>query len=432
MILAIDLGSTSFKAAVIDANLCVKGFSACEVQHRFASGGVVELDVAEADRAVQKAVRAALESAGLRPAKLHAVGVTSQAQTFTIVDERGRARMPFISWQDSRAGRTCEQLKRNRAVREFGRHCSFGSLVPALQICQLRHLRETRRGWPAADHSVTCLPTYFIGRWCEVRTIDENLAAMSGLYSLTMRKWWAAAVRLCGLRTGQLPKVIPIGAIAGHTGVGAAEFGLPKGIPAIHAGNDQTAGAYAARLDENRGLLVTLGTAQVAYTCADNMPRPNPDLVRGPFPGGRYYKMAADSYGGNVINWAKTILAGCKTDAQFFRLASQSPPGCRGLTYALDCSSGGTSWMNASFHHKPGDFARSVLESLARRMSELIRQLGVQTDQTAVLVAGGGSENPAWVRILSEMLGVKLEATEGRPCVGAARMALKTLQVNTH
>ncbi|MCW5552496.1 MAG: sugar kinase, partial [Verrucomicrobiae bacterium] len=44
-----------------------------------------------------------------------------------------------------------------------------------------------------------------------------------------------------------------------------------------------------------------------------------------------------------------------------------------------------------------------------------------------VFVAGGGSENPLWVRLLSDTLGVKLKVAEGRPCVGAARMAWRSL-----
>ena len=42
MILSLDLGSTSFKAAVVDENLQVHGFCARELRHRFAPGGKVD------------------------------------------------------------------------------------------------------------------------------------------------------------------------------------------------------------------------------------------------------------------------------------------------------------------------------------------------------------------------------------------------------
>jgi sugar (pentulose or hexulose) kinase len=427
VILALDFGSTSFKAAVLDERLRVHGFYASELQHRFAAGGRVELETAAATAALEKAIRAAITAAGIRAARLQAVAMTSQAQTFTLVDKAGRPRMPFISWQDTRAVCACEELRRSRAMRDFGRHCSFGSLVPPLLLCQLKHLRRTRPRFVGAVDIVVCLPTFFVQRWCGIAAIDENLAAMSGLYSLAMRAWWPDALRLCGLRSSQLPGLRPLGGIAGHTIAGAKEFGLPRGIPVILAGNDQTAGAYAARLDENHGLLATLGTALATCIYVETMPRPDPALIRGRFPGGGWYRMAAESCGGSVINWAKTILAGCETDEMFFKQAAQSPPGCRGLRFELSCDQSRGHWSNIGFHHSPSDFARSVLESLARRMSELIRQLAGRVERTPVLVAGGGSHHPLWVRILSETLAAKVKATDGRPLVGAARMAWKTL-----
>ncbi len=359
--------------------------------------------------------------------KLQVVAITSQAQTFTILDKKGHVRLPFISWQDSRAVRTCERLKQRSAMRDFGRHSSFGSLVPPLQLCQLRHLRETQPHWLASENTVVCLPTYFVYRWCGVAAIDENLAAMSGLYSLALRTWWPVALRLCGLQNRQLPEVHPIGSVVGSTVAGAADFGLPKGIPVILAGNDQTAGAYAARLDENQGLLLTLGTAQAAYLSTRTLPRSNPNLFRGPFPERGYYRMAADSCGGSVINWAKSVLAGCETDERFFAHAAQSPPGCRDLEFDLDVGHGLGGWKNIGLHHTSAEFARSVLECLTRRISRLVRQLGVRLERMPVFVAGGGSENPLWVRMLSDTFGVKLKVAEGRPCVGAARMAWRSL-----
>ncbi|MBI3852096.1 MAG: hypothetical protein HY298_17700 [Verrucomicrobia bacterium] len=427
MILSIDLGSTSFKAAVLDKELRVRGFFSHEVRHQFASGGKVELAVEEATSAVRKAIREAVASVGIRASKLRAVAVTSQAQTFTLIDKQGRPRMPFISWQDNRAVRSCERLKQTKSMHNFGEHCSFGSLMPPLLICQLKHLRETRPGFVTPDNVVVCLPTFFVHQWCGIAAIDENLVAMSGMYSLALRTWWPAALRVCGLRSRQLPELRPLGRIASHTNAGALEFGLPKGIPVVLAGNDQTAGAYAARLDEDHGLLVTLGTAQAAYAYLDTMPRPHPALIRGPFPDGRFYRMAADSCGGSIINWAKAILAGCETDKKFFNLAAQSPPDCRGLKFEPNCHESRGIWRNIGLDHTSTDFARSVLESLTHRMSELIQQLGVRLDRTQVFVAGGGSENPLWIRILSETLGVRLKVTEGRPVVGAGRMALKTL-----
>lgn len=416
MILAIDLGSTSFKAAVFDRRLRPISEGSHRLTHRYAHGRQVEIDVAS----VEATLRGAVAAAGVRDHAIRVIALTSQAQTFTLVDDRGEAQMPFVSWQDTRPVAACAELKRRLPA--FGRHCSFGEPIPGLQICQLRRVR------PGAGLMALKLPSYVLRRWTGESVTDNNIAAMSGLYSLVSGKWWPEALRACGMRESQLPRVIPVGAVAAETTAAARRFGLPAGVPVVLAGNDQTAGAYGAGLELNGALLLTLGTAQVAYRCAPRMPRPRPGLIRGPYPGGCFYGMAADSCGGSIVNWAKTVLADCGDDASFFAEAARAPRGCHGLVFeaALDAGRGG--WSQLGLHHTKADLARSVIESLSRRMAGLVREVGGAAKGGTARVAGGGSAQPLWRRIIAEELGARLEATDARPLRGAARMAARHLR----
>lgn len=418
MILAIDLGSTSFKAAVFDAKLQETGFGAHRLQHRFEAGGRVEFDVA----VVEAAVRGALRTAVARNHEIEAVAITSQAQTFTMLDEHGAAQGPFISWQDCRATAACEALRRK--LPDFGAHTSFGTLVPCHQLCQIRHLRPSRRLRPVA------LPSYVLMLLTGATVTDANLAAMSGLYSLPLKGWWPEALQACGLCEQQLPAVIPIGETAALTTSAARRFGLKAGIPVILAGNDQTAGGYAARLDEKESLLITMGTAQVAYACYRRMPPPREGTIRGPYPGGLSYRMAADSCGGSVINWAEALLAGCADDDTFFGEAATSPRGCHGLVFEAGLDAGQGAWTNLGFHHTRADLARSVLESLSLRMGGLVDRLGVSLKGRPVLAAGGGSLRPLWRSMVSEILGSRISPTLANPLTGAARMAMNQRPAN--
>ncbi|MCS7047901.1 MAG: FGGY-family carbohydrate kinase [Verrucomicrobiae bacterium] len=405
MILAIDLGSTSFKSALFDERLRLVAERHEPLRYRFGTGGRVELAVSEVERAMQSILP--------RHHRPHVIALTSQAQTFTVVNARGRAVRPFVSWQDQRAGQAAARLRRE--LPDFAEHCSFADLLPALQISQIAHL-------PLQDGEMPLLlPTYFVRRWTGENVTDDNLAAMSGLYSLRERQWWDAALRAVGLREAQLPRVIPIGQVAGLTR--RNEFGLPVGVPVVLAGNDQTAGAYGARLEENGALLITLGTAQVAYRCVERLPASKPGVVRGPYPGGRFYRMAADAWGGNLINWAETVLSGCSTDEAFFAQAARAPAGCRGLVFDPERGE----WRGLGLHHMTADLARSILEALSARMAQLVNQLG-GVGRRFVWVAGGGSKQPLWRAITGERLGVRLRPTAATPLVGAARMALAALR----
>ena len=411
MILAIDLGSTSFKAAVFDSRLREVDFGRHCLSYRSGAGGRVELNVATVDAAL----RGALAESGAERHEIRAIAITSQAQTFTVLDERGRAQGPFISWQDRRATAACEVLRRKLPA--FGKHTSFGDLSPSLQVCQIRHLCPGSRTRPLS------LPSYVLMRLTGEMTTDNNIAAMSGLYSLLLKGWWPDAVRGCGLREAQLSKVIPIGEVAAHTTPAARRFGLPAGIPVVLAGNDQTAGGYAAGLDTKRSLLITLGTAQVAYACCRRMPQPRVGTIRGPYPGGLFYRMVADSCGGNVVKWAESVLAGCHDDAGFFGEAQRAPYGCHGLVFDASLNSGEGGWANLGFHHTRADLARSILEALSSRMAEVVARLNLPLKGREVLVAGGGSLSPLWRNMVSDALGAKLMRTKANPLSGAARMA---------
>ena len=142
-------------------------------------------------------------------------------------------------------------------------------------------------------------------------------------HSLKSGNWWPAALQACQLR--QPGSIVAFrfrsGSIAAHTTKAAERYGLPAGVPVVLAGNDQTSGAYATeRPETGNGLLLTLGSAQVVYACLPRMCQQAAQaiLIRGPSTGGLGYRMTADNAGGNIVNWAETILSGCETPAAKF------------------------------------------------------------------------------------------------------------------
>jgi xylulokinase len=421
MILSIDLGSTRFKAAVFDAELNRLGSGSCALTYRHGPNGAVEIEPGHVVDALQTAVKAAM--AGFDADALHAIAIDSQAQTFTITDAGFNPVTPFFSWLDTRASAACRALASDESLVDFARHVSFPEPTPALQVCQLGRLYETRPDVRGGDHRVLLLPAYIVARLTGVPVCDTNLAAMSGLYSMQHEAWWPAALAASGLEAYRLPELVPAGALAGRTTSRAAEFGLGADIPVVLAGNDQTAGAYGAGVHERDAVLITLGTCQVAYRAPAGPPEAPRTTAAGPYPGGRWYAMAADVCGGNLINWAETILAGCESDAAFFSAAETASPGCNGLVFEIGLHGDTHAWQGMTTGHTPGDCARAVVETLVRRMAALTKDLCDHSLPDVCLVAGGGSNARLWVALLEQALAHPLTVTQADPLTGAARMA---------
>lgn len=421
MILAIDLGSTRFKAGLFSNRLDCIGSGEADLRCRCAPGGVAELDPEQVAEAVRRAVAGALSGAEI--SSLTAVAITSQAQTFSVTDERFIPQIPFLSWLDERAVGDCEELKQSGSLQGLAEHASFPELFPGLQICKIRHLKKNNPEYLKGNFRVMPLSSFLLNLLSEGNVCDRNLAAMSGLYSMETGDWWPAALDACGIAPGNLPSLADAGTVSGETTEVAAQFGLPAGLPLILAGNDQTAGAYGAEIHRKKALLITLGTCQVAYTVLPFPPPVNRAFAAGPYPGGGWYALAAGRAGGVQINWAKTVLAGCGTDATFDQAAAAAPAGCNELVFEIGQTASGSAWKHLSVNHGPGDFARSVLEALVADMVRLADGLTGGRIPETVLVAGGGSRSVLWTTLLSEALGRPLTATAADPLRGAACMA---------
>ncbi|MFC1452742.1 FGGY-family carbohydrate kinase [Verrucomicrobiota bacterium] len=423
MILALDLGSTAFKAGLFDTGMHCRGRAQTAVRYAYGSGGQVEIEVASVLDLFRSAILGALSQFGPGSPDIDRISITSQAQTFTVLDGQGRAKTPFISWQDTRAAAVCEAMMSDPGFRDFAAHSSFPELLPGLQLCQLRHIRETAPCLIGPLDRVLVLPAFLIEALGGEAVVDDNLAAMGGLYSLRENDWWPLALDSCGLSTTQLPRIVAAGRPATSTGPQAVELGLREGIPITAAGNDQTAGAFGARLHEADAILVGLGTCQVAYRCIAREPGPAPGIVRGPYPGRRFYQMVVDDYGGNLVRWAETILRYCGSDIDFSEQAAKAEAGCKGLRFRADLGRASGAWTGIGFHHGPPELARSVLEELARRMSAIIRRFDPRAGTGTYLVSGGGRSSSPWIEILSEAVGAELTVTDADPLLGAALMA---------
>ena len=420
MFLAIDLGSTFFKTALFDTALNPIARGKGALQYVYGTAGEIEIEPGVVTTALTAAIRETLSAPGVTPSQIKAVAITSQAQTFAVAAPDGRIRTSFISWQDARANATAAAMSGEPVFADFSAHGSFGGILGALMVAILRHQQTAIPGWVSADDCLVPLPSEAFRMLTGELALDRNLAAMSGLYSMASGTWHAPYLAACGVTPAQLPRLVETGAVAGTTVAGNA-FGLPAGLPVLFAGNDQTAGAYGAEVEKSGAVLITLGTAQVAYCTDASVPQPQAELIRGPYPGGGGYRLVADGVGGGIVTWAAEAL-GTDYDG-FFRLVAEADAECHGVVFEPDLPSGRGGWSKVGMAATRADLARAVIAGLCRRLVKMLGNLGSPVCGRPVCVAGGGSARPEWVGMLGAMLGTTPVPVTADPLLGAARMA---------
>lgn len=413
MILCIDFGSTSFKAALYTNALEISGKGEAYLTYSL-FGKHVELEVGEARECLYLAVSRAFAAASATPDQVTAVALTSQAQTFSLRINDGNLAIPFISWQDGRARPLATAMGADPRFKGFEEHCSFHQPLGGLLLCLLKQVLTDMPIYRGAQ--VIPLPAFFIEELTGQSVLDQNLAAMTGLYSLKEHAWHLPYLAWCGISEQQLPSVCPSHESAGTTRSGN-RLGLPPGIPVFSAGNDQTAGAYAAGLEESGGLLITLGSAQVAYQWLPEQPFPLPGTVWGIFPRKGFYRMIADPYGGNLITRAVKQM-GLEGFPEFFRLAQS------GLHMAVPLPGMEVLPDAIAWHGTPGSDAlnaAAVVDFLCDRMAGFVQKLRID-HETVFLTDGGGARNAVWRDCLAAKLGCELHLKPAAPGYGAARL----------
>src|ERR1700758_2089151 len=111
---ALDQGTTSTRFIVFDRSGSVISSAQKEHEQIYPQAGWVEHDPEEIWRQTQRVIQEAMESRGLRPEDLAAIGITNQRETTVVWHKKtGKPIYNAIVWQDTRVA---------PAVAEFAAH----------------------------------------------------------------------------------------------------------------------------------------------------------------------------------------------------------------------------------------------------------------------------------------------------------------------
>jgi xylulokinase len=416
MILAIDCGSTNHKVAIFDETLHRLAGASKPVTYAVRNAKRVEFDPGKLWQDTVELIREACQTARIPPREIKTISLTSQANTFTLVNAAGDAVTPFFSWLDKRATKESADLTREFG-KEFHQHCSFPAPAPQLQVSKLlwlaRHLpRSAREGT-----KVMPLPSFLAWQLAGLHCTDANLSAMGGLYSLRQQGWWPEILSACSVTAEACGRVVAPGtAVTAERACAKLDF--THELQIVFAGNDQTAGAFANGI-RNAGLVLTLGTALVAYRFAGAQAGPFPSGGWwGAYPCGGYYEMLARDEGCAALDWAvEQLIPGKETE--FFQIATTGPSG--------------SAFFFPQFMHTPAAWTgatdipakvRAVIEGISFSLRELVEGMEVNRGaRETVNVIGGGSANPFWLALLANVLDRPVQRGGGDNLLGAAMMA---------
>lgn len=111
-VIALDQGTTSSRAILVDENAQIVGIAQQEFTQRFPQSGWVEHDPEEIWKTQSDVLKQLISVHQVAPADITAIGITNQRETTVVWDkETGKPIYPAIVWQDKRTAPICEELK---------------------------------------------------------------------------------------------------------------------------------------------------------------------------------------------------------------------------------------------------------------------------------------------------------------------------------
>lgn len=254
LLLGIDVGTTSCKAAVVDAGGRELSCGRAATPWQAVPTGA-ELDPDALMAAVEGAAAAAL-AAGEGP--VLAVGVTGMAETGALLGADGRATAPLIAWHDSRGREEAERFDA-----ELGRDVfSARTGLAWSEMPSLFKLAWLRRHRPKTDLATTWLNVgeLVIHRLGGEPRAELSLASRTGWLVQQRRAWWDDALRWAGVTSGLLPEPVQAGAPVGRVAPG--RLGRASGAVLSIAGHDHLAAAVGAGVVDDADILNSCGTAE--------------------------------------------------------------------------------------------------------------------------------------------------------------------------
>ncbi|HEU5097506.1 MAG TPA: FGGY family carbohydrate kinase [Roseiflexaceae bacterium] len=243
--LAIDLGSTFIKGAVLD--LDARSFAHVRrVPFPAPILGLPPLHYEVDPRQIIEATRALLDDLARDAPDCAGLVLCGQQHGLVLIDARGGPASNAITWRDQRAlgphpagGTLFEHLKRR--VSPEDRQRLGNELRPGLPLCALVTMAELVQLPPSA--TAAALPDFVLAQLCGAPpATDATMAAAQGALDLAARDWHRPLLEALGLGGLAWPTIQDI-----RTPVGEARVGARR-VPCYPAIGDQQCALLGAAL----------------------------------------------------------------------------------------------------------------------------------------------------------------------------------------
>lgn len=462
-VLAIDVGTSSTRAALVDDQLNV--LSVGQITNRLMTPepGAAEQDPDQLWQSLVGAVCECLAGApqGVRP---QALIMDTAMHGLVMIDRSGRPITPLITWADTRSAPYAQTIANTKP---------FGERLYRQTGCPVHaSYLPAKIAWQREEHPSTFKKT---GKFVSIKShllfrlsqpdpdnvddpehaiaLDEMVedlasASASGLLNMHRRDWDPDALTAAGISDhSYLPRLVEPRAIVGHLSKTLADKWRIDPVPLVAGGTDGPFANVGAGCTSPGEMVITIGTSAAVRMIVD---QPVVDPLQRTW----CYYLGDDAWvvggalssGGTSLAWLIDAFPGTfgsTSKSEIYRaiddMVAQTPPGAEGLMigpyFSGERSPG---WqadargyvLGIGLHHQVRHFARAIMEGVAYLIAWLVESVQETAGHPdTIRVTGGFLSSQIWSQIVADVLGKELlvPVEKEGSLIGAATFGLSAI-----
>jgi glycerol kinase len=425
LLLAIDQGTSSTKALVVDASGAVVARAQASVSLATPEPGWVEQDAEDIWGSVRRAVSEALDAQTAK--RVVSVGLSTQRESCVIWDRRsGEALTPVLSWQDQRTEPICASLRKNGHEATVRRKSGL-PLDPMFSAAKARWLLDKLpHGQARAKAGEVCIGTidaFLLSRFGGEAVVEAGNASRTQLFDVVQAAWDEELLAIFDIPLAALPRIVAsIGPFPRARGLAP----LPDGVPVGAVLADSHSALFAHGVFAPGPVKATQGTGSSLMGLVErgsvrdgNAGAPGVCLTLA-------WQLDSPTlaYEGNIrsagstLVWAAELLGITTNELADLAL---SAPDARGVVLVPAFGGLAAPWWDAnavatatgfSFGVTRAPFARAALDSIAHQIADVVDAFRASGAPVArLLVDGGPTRNDQLMQFEADMVGVPVERT---------------------
>jgi glycerol kinase len=430
-LLALDQGTTSSRALLVDGHGAIVGMAQRELAQSYPQPGWVEHDPEEIWSSQVATAHEVLARHGVAPREVTAIGITNQRET-TVVWERatGRPIHPAIVWQDRRTAEMCEGI-RARGLAPWIQERT--GLLPDPYFSGtklawiLEHVPGARARAEAGDLCFGTIDSWLIWKLTggRVHATDASNASRTLLMNLERGVWDPNLLAMLDIPEAMLPAIVNSSGFVGEThpdamGAGAGVGGrVGAGIPILGVAGDQQAALFGQTAFEPGLAKNTYGTGCFLMMNVGERPIPSTHQLLSTVAwriGGRTEFALEGSIfvAGAVVQWLRDGLGIIRSAEEVEALARQVADSGGVYLVPAFAGLGAPQWdprargtiVGITRGTTAAHLARAALEGIAFQVADVVGVMGRDAGfpMEALRVDGGASANGLLMQMQADLL----------------------------